>query len=210
MHAFCCLLFSLIAIPVAAGPLSGRVADATGRPLPRALVRVLDSSGKAVADTLTQADGSFTQHNLYGRQMYLGSYGVSFMDKAYRYYASVQDTRFALGPEELLSIKTAYFEFLPWVTWRGTIDPSQLGRYNVRNFFSQPDAVAARRSVAQLVAIGGRFMRSGAGAPDRWTEARMRSLRINTASARPHVPFTGPTTCSSIARRRETVPSKRS
>ena len=61
MHGFFCLLFSLIALPVlAAGPLTGRVYDATGRPLPRALVRVLDTTGKALAETLTQADGTFT------------------------------------------------------------------------------------------------------------------------------------------------------
>ena len=60
MQALFCLVFSLIAIPVAAGPLSGRVADATGRPLPRALVRALDASGKPLAETLTMADGTFT------------------------------------------------------------------------------------------------------------------------------------------------------
>lgn len=60
MTSFFCLVFSLIAIPVAAGPLSGRVADATGRPLPRALVRVLDSSGNAIAEARTRPDGTFT------------------------------------------------------------------------------------------------------------------------------------------------------
>ena len=60
MKRFCCLVFSLIAIPVAAGPLSGRVSDATGRPLPRALVRVLDPTGKPLVETLTQPDGTFT------------------------------------------------------------------------------------------------------------------------------------------------------
>ena len=60
MKPFFCLLFSLIAIPVVAGPLTGRVSDATGRPLPRALVRVLDASGKALSEALTQPDGTFT------------------------------------------------------------------------------------------------------------------------------------------------------
>ena len=60
MKPFFCLLFSLLAIPVLAGPLTGRVSDATGRPLPRALVRVLDASGKTLSEALTQADGTFT------------------------------------------------------------------------------------------------------------------------------------------------------
>ena len=60
MKPFFCLLFSLIALPVVAGPLTGRVSDATGRPLPRALVRVLDASGKALSEGLTRADGTFT------------------------------------------------------------------------------------------------------------------------------------------------------
>lgn len=60
MKPFFCLLFSLVALPVAAGPLTGHVADATGRPLPRALVRVLDPTGKPLAETFTLANGTFT------------------------------------------------------------------------------------------------------------------------------------------------------
>ena len=60
MKPLFCFHFSLVAIPVSAGPLTGRVADATGRPLPRARVRALDASGRPLVETLTLPDGTFT------------------------------------------------------------------------------------------------------------------------------------------------------
>ena len=50
---------SIPAIAVA-GPITGSVVDSTGAVLPRALVRIVNPSGKEVASTLTNAEGRFT------------------------------------------------------------------------------------------------------------------------------------------------------
>ena len=52
-------LLSLSATAAAAEPIGGRVVDPAGRPVPRALVRAVDASGRTIAEVFSAADGTF-------------------------------------------------------------------------------------------------------------------------------------------------------
>ena len=59
MKYFLALLFSLIALPAAAGPVTGRIVDPNQRPVPSAIVFVTLPGG-ATRSTLADADGRFS------------------------------------------------------------------------------------------------------------------------------------------------------
>src|SRR5438046_9376720 len=52
------LLLSVSAAAFAAGPIRGVVVDSSGRPVPRALVRVVTRDGAPAGSLFTEADGS--------------------------------------------------------------------------------------------------------------------------------------------------------
>jgi polyisoprenoid-binding protein YceI len=57
---FVSIAFTLLsATSSSAQPLTGRVVDPSGDPVPRAYVRVLDAGGKTTAGSFTEADGRF-------------------------------------------------------------------------------------------------------------------------------------------------------
>jgi hypothetical protein len=56
----CTFLVSLFTTSLAhAAPLTGRVVDPAGRPVPRAIVRAIDGSGRTLAEVFTTPDGTF-------------------------------------------------------------------------------------------------------------------------------------------------------
>ncbi len=80
-----------------------------------------------------QADYSFTQHNNFGRQLYLATYGREYVDGIVYFLEFVRGTSFNLDPEKVGIIERLFLENLGWCWYRGEIDVNQYGRGLLRS-----------------------------------------------------------------------------
>jgi chondroitin AC lyase len=118
-----------------------------------------------------QPDGSFTQHNLYGRQLYLAGYGANYLRKASWIFEGLRDTSQALTPQQLAPVAACFVDCVQWVVFRGRPDPCHFGRYNQHGFFAQPgvkDSRAAGYSFAESARL---FLASDVPRKDEWQQA---------------------------------------
>ena len=80
-----------------------------------------------------QPDYSFTQHNNYGRQLYLATYGRDYVDGIVYFMEFVSGTSFSLAPERVAIVERLFLDNLGWCWYGGEIDVNQYGRGVLRN-----------------------------------------------------------------------------
>lgn len=118
-----------------------------------------------------QPDGSFTQHNLYGRQLHLAGYGANYLRKASWIFEGLQGTSQALTPQQLAPVAACFVDCVQWVVFRGRPDPSHFGRYNQPGFFERPGSKDSRAAGHIFTDSARRFLTADVPRKDEWQQA---------------------------------------
>ncbi len=72
-----------------------------------------------------QPDASFHQH---GAQQQFGNYGLSFASDIQHWWAMLRNTNLGIPPKKVKAVRRYMLDGQAWITWRGMMDISALGR----------------------------------------------------------------------------------